>query len=54
MRPLMRLVFGRLEPYAMDLWAHGVEHYLPPAAPPAASRRSTWFGGLYQMLVLTR
>lgn len=52
LRPLMRLVFRRLEPYAMDLWRHEVTSWLP--APPGALRKRTWFGGLYQQLVLTR
>ena len=52
LRPLMRLVFSRLEPFAMDLWRHGVEAFLPPA--PAPMGKQTYFGGLYQKLVLTR
>jgi ubiquinone/menaquinone biosynthesis C-methylase UbiE len=54
MRLLMRLVFHRLEPYAMDLWQHGVESYLPQTPEPVAQRKATYFGGLYQKLVLTR
>lgn len=54
MRPLMRLVFRRLEPYAMDLWEHGIERFMPASTPPASSQHRTYFGGLYQTLVLTR
>ena len=54
LRPLMRLVFRRLEPYAMDLWRHDVQAFMPPDVKPASLRKSTWFGGLYQMLELTR
>lgn len=54
LRPLMRLVFRRLEPYAMDLWRSDVTAYLPGGLQPAASRKATFFGGLYQKLVLTR
>jgi len=54
MRPLMRLVFRRLEPYAMDLWQHDVAHFLPADAQPAGIVKRTYFGGLYQKLVLTR
>jgi ubiquinone/menaquinone biosynthesis C-methylase UbiE len=54
MRPLMRLVFGRLEPYAMDLWRHRIDEFMPAGVEPATRRHRTWFGGLYQMLVLTR
>jgi ubiquinone/menaquinone biosynthesis C-methylase UbiE len=54
MRPLMRLVFRRLEPYAMDLWRHDVEHFLPPGSPARLLTKRTYFGGLYQKTVLTR
>lgn len=54
MRPLMKFVFRNLEPYAMELWQHGLESYLPAAGAPAAITKSTTFGGLYQKLVLTR
>lgn len=53
MRPLMRLVFRKLEPYAMDLWKHDVEEFLPRGIKAALHKR-TYFGGLYQKLVLTR
>ncbi|HEX3139128.1 MAG TPA: rhodoquinone biosynthesis methyltransferase RquA [Rhizobacter sp.] len=52
LRPLMRLVFNRLEPFAMDLWRNDLETFLPHA--PAHMRKQTYFGGLYQKLVLTR
>jgi ubiquinone/menaquinone biosynthesis C-methylase UbiE len=54
LRPLMRQVFKHLEPYAFDLWAHEVAHFLPAGAAPAALVKRTFFGGLYQQLVLTR
>ena len=54
LRLLMRGVFHRLEPYAMDLWNNELEHFLPQDIKPAAIQKSTFFGGLYQMLVLTR
>jgi ubiquinone/menaquinone biosynthesis C-methylase UbiE len=54
MRPLMHLVFGKLEPYAMDLWRNRIDDFLPTGLTPATRRHRTWFGGLYQMLVLTR
>jgi len=52
LRPLMRLVFRHLEPYAMDLWNHDVESFLPWQ--PASMDKQTYFGGLYQKLVLVR
>lgn len=54
MRPLMRLVFRRLEPYAMDLWRDEVAAFLPAGVVPASLRKRTCFGGLYQLLTLTR
>jgi ubiquinone/menaquinone biosynthesis C-methylase UbiE len=54
MRPLMRLVFRRLEPYAIDLWNHAVTEFLPPDAGATVLSHRTFFGGLYQQLVLTR
>jgi ubiquinone/menaquinone biosynthesis C-methylase UbiE len=54
LRPLMRQVFRYLEPYAFDLWDHDIEEFLPAAVVPAAVEKRTWFGGLYQQLVLTR
>ena len=54
MRPLMRAVFRRLEPYAIDLWCHEIEHFLPDAFTPASMHKETFFGGLYQKLVLIR
>lgn len=54
MRPLVRAVFRELEPYAMDLWRHEIEHFLPAAWSPAAMEKETYFGGLYQKLVLIR
>jgi len=54
MRPLMRLVFNKLEPYAMDLWNHEVQHFISHRLQPSSIAKETYFGGLYQKLVLTR
>jgi len=54
LRLLMTGVFRKLEPYAMDLWEHEVVDFLPPRRRPAALVKQTYFGGLYQRLVLTR
>jgi hypothetical protein len=54
MRLLMLAVFRRLEPYAIDLWRNEIEHFLPSGMQPAAVTRQTFFGGLYQMVVITR
>jgi ubiquinone/menaquinone biosynthesis C-methylase UbiE len=54
LRLLMTGVFRQLEPYAMDLWQHGIEDYLPAGVRPAAIDKRIYYGGLYQKLVLTR
>ena len=54
MRPLLRGIFHWLEPFAIDLWAQGIEAYFPADITPASVRKTTFFGGVYQRLVLTR
>jgi ubiquinone/menaquinone biosynthesis C-methylase UbiE len=54
LRPLMRQVFRRLEPYAIDLWRHGLEEFMPADVKPSAATHRTFYGGLYQKWVLTR
>ena len=43
-------ILKTLEPYAMDLWRHEIAEWLPGAA----VEKSTSFGGLYQLLVVTK
>lgn len=54
MRPLMRLVFRKLEPYAIDLWRHDIADFMPAGTAPTSLSKRTYFGGLYQKLVLIR
>jgi ubiquinone/menaquinone biosynthesis C-methylase UbiE len=54
LRWLLRAIFRRLEPYAMDLWRQEIATFLPADRPPAALRKCIYFGGLYQKLVVTR
>lgn len=54
LRAVMRQVLGWLEPFALDLWKSPVESWFPPDMPPAAMRKSTCFGGLYQIIEITR
>lgn len=54
LRLLMTGVFRQLEPYAMDLWQHEIEEFLPAGVRPASIDKRTYYGGLYQKLVLTR
>jgi hypothetical protein len=52
LRGLMRWILRRFEPFALDLWAHPIDEWLPPAA--KVVERRTSYGGLYQQLVITR
>lgn len=54
LRLLMTGVFRKLEPYAMDLWENEVEVFLPKRVKPASITKETYYGGLYQKLVLIR
>ena len=54
LRPLMRAIFKHLEPYAMDLWRRPVEAFLPEGVAVETASKKTWFGGLYEKLVLVR
>jgi ubiquinone/menaquinone biosynthesis C-methylase UbiE len=54
LRLLMRGVFYRLEPYAMDLWNHDVASFLPGAGAGLVIQKETYFGGLYQKLILRK
>jgi ubiquinone/menaquinone biosynthesis C-methylase UbiE len=54
LRPLMRQVFKHLEPYAMDLWNNEVLDFFETDRKPKLVSKRTWFGGLYQMLVLRK
>jgi ubiquinone/menaquinone biosynthesis C-methylase UbiE len=49
----MVAILRTLEPFALDLWAHDIETWLPSDRRPAALERRTLFGGLYQLITLT-
>ena len=48
-QPVLRV----LEPFAIDLWRHHISEWLPAAIAPAQIRKETYFGGLYQKVVIT-
>ena len=50
----LRALLKRLEPYADDLWNNEIETYLPDDVSFAGIEKTTYFGGLYQKVVLTR
>lgn len=52
LRAVMKWILRTFEPFAMDLWRHEVTEWLPAGA--RALRKETFYGGLYQKLVLTR
>jgi ubiquinone/menaquinone biosynthesis C-methylase UbiE len=53
LRPVMRLVFRRLEPYAEALWRREITSYATRAG-DCEWRKETYFGGLYQKTVAVR
>jgi ubiquinone/menaquinone biosynthesis C-methylase UbiE len=54
LRYLWRPLLARLEPFALDLWRRDLADWLPAGLRSARTVRRRFFGGLYQMLVLTR
>jgi ubiquinone/menaquinone biosynthesis C-methylase UbiE len=46
-------VLRTLEPFAMDLWQHEISEWFPGDACIRNMRKSTSFGGLYQLITLT-
>jgi ubiquinone/menaquinone biosynthesis C-methylase UbiE len=53
-RYIMVPVLTLLEPFAMDLWRGQMTDWLPPGVPVACVEKQTYFGGLYQKVVITR
>lgn len=53
LRYLWRPLLAALEPFALDLWRHEIVHWLPVAA-RAGWRKQSFFGGLYQKVVIKR
>ncbi len=53
LRYLFRHVLRWLEPFALDLWNHDLETWLPPTVAASQIRKELMFGGLYQKVVIT-
>ena len=51
LRYLWRPLLATLEPFALDLWRHEIAHWLPATA---QARKQSFFGGLYQKVVIER
>lgn len=53
LRYLWQPLLAMLEPFALDLWRHEITHWLPAAA-RGGWRKQSFFGGLYQKVVIRR
>lgn len=53
-RYLMLPILTWLEPFAMDLWRHDITRWLPCDLTVTQVDKKTYFGGLYQKVVVTR
>ncbi len=53
-RYVMIPVLSSLEPFAMDLWRQDIAGWLPDEAHDVQIDKQTYFGGLYQKVVITR
>jgi ubiquinone/menaquinone biosynthesis C-methylase UbiE len=53
LRYLWRPLLATLEPFALDLWRDEIVHWLPAAA-RTGWRKQSFFGGLYQKVVIRR
>ena len=54
LRLAMHAVLKYLEPFALDLWRHKVTEWFPPDVTPTSFEQRTLFGGLYQIIEITR
>jgi ubiquinone/menaquinone biosynthesis C-methylase UbiE len=54
MRPLIGVVLRNLKPFAVELWMNDIDVYLPETRVPVSIRKATYFGALYQRVVLCR
>ncbi|MCF8168651.1 MAG: rhodoquinone biosynthesis methyltransferase RquA [Rhodoferax sp.] len=53
-RYIMVPILSTLEPFAMDVWRGEIVDWLPADVRPAKVEKQTYFGGLYQKVVITR
>jgi ubiquinone/menaquinone biosynthesis C-methylase UbiE len=54
LRYLWRPLLAALEPFALDLWRKEIASWLPRPWKLRPARRESFFGGLYQKVVITR
>ena len=53
-RYLMKPVLQTLEPFALDLWKTEIADWVSNELPPSRIEKTTYFGGLYQKVVMLR
>jgi ubiquinone/menaquinone biosynthesis C-methylase UbiE len=53
-RYIMVPILTTLEPFAMDLWRKDIAEWLPDRGRSMTVEKATFFGGLYQKVVVTR
>ena len=53
LKPLLSLIFDTLEPYAKSLWWHDIQHFITHSD-AFHFHKTTFFGGLYQKVVITK
>jgi ubiquinone/menaquinone biosynthesis C-methylase UbiE len=53
-RLYQRLVFLLFEPFAIDMWRQEMSEYFPPDLQYKIDSKTTYFGDLYQRLVVTK
>jgi ubiquinone/menaquinone biosynthesis C-methylase UbiE len=54
LRYLWRPLLARLEPFALDLWRQEIADWLPAVSSNRTLRKASYFGGLYQKVVVTK
>ncbi len=52
-RYIMVPILTTLEPFAMDMWRQDITEWLPEGMRPTRVEKQTFFGGLYQKVVVT-
>ena len=53
LRYLFRPILDLLEPFAIDLWENEIGTWFPEGFTPAGMHKQTYYGGLYQKVVVT-
>jgi ubiquinone/menaquinone biosynthesis C-methylase UbiE len=53
LRYIWRPLLAKLDPFALDLWRTEIAEWLPPGRGNGL-RKQSFFGGLYQKVVITR